>query len=55
MINEYQIKLLKNKIKMQIVNWQREMNKKDKQFDFYEGRKIEAEIILSWIGDIEAK
>ena len=47
--NEYQINVLKNKIRTQIANHQREMDKKNKQFDFYEGRKIEAEIILSWI------
>lgn len=53
MIKEYKTRLLKNKIKMQIGNWKREMNKRDNQFDFYEGRKIEAEVILSWIEEME--
>lgn len=53
MIKEYKAKLLKNKIKMQIANWERKLNKKNKQFDFYEGRKIEAEVILSWIIELE--
>ena len=52
-MNKYKIKILKDKIRIQIGNHQEEMDKKNNKFDFYEGRKIEAEVILGWIEEME--
>ena len=43
--------LLKNKILTQISNHKEEMNKRNSQSDFYEGRMIEAEVMLRWFED----
>lgn len=37
------------KLKQQIINHNSEMLKKDNNFDFYEGRKVEAQVILDWL------
>lgn len=52
---KYQLDLLIHKIKQQIHYSEEEMKKNNDQFNFYEGRKIEAELILSFTEDYKNK
>lgn len=55
MIDGYEVILLKEKIKQHIHEHQREMDKNNRNFNFYEGRKIEAQVIIGMIDAYEAR
>lgn len=48
-MNKRELHLLKRRITHQIRDHETNMYAKHKQFDFYEGRKIEAKVILGWL------